>query len=76
MKLTGTIGERVARKRDGATGVIVGRTLVVPSVAHPGIYGKTVVSVRLDDTELAAKVGGDMDGDLGWLRSYFAVRKV
>ncbi len=69
------IGQRVERKRDGAAGVIVARSLAVPSVAHPGIYGKTVVSIRLDDQTLRANAGGDMVGDLSWLKSNFRITR-
>ncbi len=67
------VGVRVTRKRDGAPGVVVERYLTVPSVAHPGIYGKTVLSIRLDDAELARMAGGDMAGDLSWFASNFRV---
>ena len=68
------VGVRVTRKRDGAPGVVVNRSLCVPSVAHPGIYGKTVLSIRLDDAALAAAAGGDMVGDLSWFTSCFRVQ--
>jgi hypothetical protein len=69
------VGTLVVRKRDGATGRVVDRRLAVPSVAHPGIYGKTLLSVRLDDTDLRKAAGGDMVGDLSWFASNFkAVR--
>lgn len=67
------VGTRVTRKRDGATGVVVDRRLAVPSVAHPGIYGKTVLGIRLDDVALAKAAGGDMVGDLSWFTSNFRV---
>lgn len=67
------IGMRVQRKRDGAVGSIVGWKLAVPSVAHPGVYGKTIVTIRLDDAALRAAAGGDMTGDLSWARSNFKV---
>lgn len=70
------IGTRVTRKRDGATGTVTERQLVVPSVAHPGIYGKTTVTIRLDDEALRAKAGGDMTGDLGWANSNFKKEKI
>ncbi len=67
------IGTKVVRKQDGATGVIIERSLCVPSVAHPGIYGKTIVSVRLDNADWNRQAGGDQVGDLGWLKSNFKV---
>jgi hypothetical protein len=67
------VGTRVERKRDKAQGAIVDRSLVVPSVAHPGIYGKTVLSIRLDDPQLRHNAGGDMVGDLSWFTSNFRV---
>jgi hypothetical protein len=68
-----TVGTLVVRKRDGAVGIIVKRELVVPLVAHPGHWGKTVVSIRLADDALRAAAGGDMAGDLSWARSNFKV---
>lgn len=67
------VGARVIRKRDGATGQIVSRDLAVPSTARPGVFGTTIVAVRLDDASLNRQAGGDQVGDLGWLKSYFAI---
>lgn len=69
------IGTKVIRKRDGATGTIVSRSLSISSIAHPGIYGKTIVSVRLDNADWNGQAGGDQVGDLGWLKSYFKEAK-
>jgi hypothetical protein len=69
------IGMKVIRKRDGATGIVTERSLCVPTVAHPGIYGKTIISVRLDDANLNRQAGGDQVGDLGWLKSNFKEQK-
>ena len=66
------VGMVVRRKRDNARGVVVSQETSVPSVAHPGVYGKTIVSIRLDDPELRQSAGGDMTGDLSWLKSNFA----
>ena len=71
--MNNSIGTKVIRKRDGATGMIVNRTLCVPSVAHPGIYGKTIVSIRLDNADWNSQAGGDQVGDLSWLKSNFMV---
>jgi hypothetical protein len=73
--MNSAIGTKVIRKRDGATGEIVYRELAVPSIAHPGVYGKITVSIRLDDDCLWKAAGGDMVGDLGWLKSLFKVAK-
>jgi hypothetical protein len=64
------VGTRVARKRDGATGKVVKQALAVSPFSRPGVYGTTVVTVRLDDDALNARAGGDQVGDLGWLKSY------
>lgn len=68
------VGCQVQRKRDGATGVVVGRALAVPSVAMPGIYGKTVLTIRLDDPALRQAAGGDQTGDLSWFVSNWWAR--
>jgi hypothetical protein len=68
------VGTRFERKRDGATGTVVDRFASVPSVAHPGIYGKTLLALRLDDETLRAAAGGDMTGDLSWFASLFRVK--
>jgi hypothetical protein len=65
VKLATDIGTKVTRKRDGLTGTISERVLCVPSVAHPGIYGKTVLTIHFEDGS------HDSTGDLGWFRSNF-----
>jgi hypothetical protein len=67
------VGTRVTRKRDGATGTISSRALAVPSVAHPGVYGKTILGILLDDAALRQAAGGEMVGDLNWFTSNFRV---
>jgi hypothetical protein len=64
-KLSTDIGTKVTGKWNGRTGTVVDRSLSVPSVAHPGIWGKTVVTVRFNDG------GFDATGDRGWFRSNF-----
>ena len=65
------VGLALVRKSDNARGTIVARALAVSSFSRPGVYGKVVVTVRLDDAGKRASAGGDMVGDLGWLRSHF-----
>jgi hypothetical protein len=69
------IGTRVVRKRDSATGVITSRVLSVSPVSRPGVFGQTVVGVTLDDAALRAAAGGEMVGELGWLKSNFWLEK-
>lgn len=71
IKTSPSIGTRVVRKRDEATGVIISRVISVPSVVHTGVYGKMIFSVRLDNADWNRQAGGDQVGDLGWLKSYF-----
>ena len=74
-KTLGEVGTKVERKRDRAMGAIIKRELCVPSVSHPGIYGKTIVTVRLDNADWNRQAGGDQVGDLGWLKSNFKIQK-
>jgi hypothetical protein len=67
------VGTRCQRKCDGAAGVIVNRTQAATSRPLPGVYGKTLLSVRLDDETLRA--AGDMTGDLSWFTSNFTYQR-
>lgn len=66
-------GMAIVNKRDGGTATVVGVALSVPSVAHPGPWGKIIVTVRRDDPAEAAKRGGDQTGDLSWFKSEWKV---
>lgn len=68
-------GRHVARKRDGAIGEVIAVDLAVPSRAHPGVWGKTVITIHYQDQLVQDAVGGDATGDLSWFRSHFKVLK-
>jgi hypothetical protein len=59
----------VVRLRDGATGRVV--RVETSSWRRPVPGFKALYVVRLDDAALAARAGGDMVGDAGWVRTYF-----
>lgn len=68
-------GRYVTRKRDSAIGEVIEVSLSAPSTPHPGVWGKTIIVIRLQDQTLREAAGGDMTGDLGWFRSNFKVVK-
>ena len=63
-------GTRIERKRDGAIATVVNRTR--EQVRPYGVF-RTLLTIRLDDDELRAQVGGDQTGELSWLVSNFRV---
>jgi hypothetical protein len=70
------VGLLLSRRRDGALATVVAVELCVPSVSRPGVYGKTLVTVRYLDPAVAQAVGGDAAGDLAWFRSHFTTKGV
>lgn len=68
-------GTKVIRKRDNATGVVTRIATATSSTAHPGPFGKTIISIMLDDQKLAKQAGGEMIGDRAWFKSFFKVVK-
>jgi hypothetical protein len=64
-------GQQVRRKKDNELAIVLSVSLAVPSMAHPGPFGKTVVTLRLCNETLALAVGGDQTGDLSWFRQYW-----
>lgn len=72
-----SVGTRVERKRDGATGVVVKRHAIIASRKF-GVV-KILLDVRLDDPTLRPSTSDgrtfDLSGDLSWFRSMFRVER-
>jgi hypothetical protein len=66
--LAARTGQRVERKRDGATGTIEVSESFTRGVRFPF---KTIITVRFDDSEVQRRAGGPSVGDLSWFRSNY-----